>query len=303
MNRISVFALILSVIAVGGNAGAQQYLGRSSESRYEIVRQGMRKVVSENPQTTRGFNIGVSNSGLPIEGVQIGDGPIKTLVVATHHGNEYGSTYVASQFLASMAARPIPGRTVYVIPVLNISGYNANQRHEPLTAELGSVDSNRDYPGPCGPESGEPFKLRSTNLLAKFIDEQEVVASMTLHTYFPSVTYPWGVGRNGTDPYLDLFRQLASFAVEWSGYKIGNSSEVLYPANGCFEDYAFWKHGIWSLLVELGRSHRPSDKELAEMAKVNIPGIAQFLEKAPVVRAVNHEFDGKCFRGISSRRE
>jgi len=276
-------------------------------SKYDLVRTGMRKVVAANPTTARGFDIGVSDSGLPIEGVQIGDGPVKTLVVATHHGNEFGSTYVAAQFIEALAAHPIPGHTVYVIPVLNIVGYNNRTREEPIStrASWGSPtqDPNRDYPGPCGSEGAGPFSLRSTHLLADFIDKAGVSASLTLHTYSPIVAYPWGMGHGSTDPYPDLYKQLAALTVQFSKYPIGNSAQSLYPANGTFEDYAFWKHGIWSLLMEVGTSHNPSNNDLIKMAQVNIPGMAQFLAQVPAERATNHEYDGKCYRGISPRRE
>jgi carboxypeptidase T len=271
----------------------------SDDSRYEAIRQSMRKAVVGNPSTAKGFNIGISDSGKPIEGVQIGNGPVKTLVVATHHGNEYGSTYVASQFIDAMAGHPIPGRTIYVIPVLNINGYNAGNRYEPIGGGEQRQDPNRDYPNPCG--SDGPFALKSTHHLATFIDEAKISSSLTLHTYMPLVAYPWGMGRNFTDPYLDIYKKLASFTVEFSGYDIGNSAQAIYPANGTFEDYAFWKHGIWSLLMELGTSHNPSQADLVKMAKVNIPGMVKFLEQAPAERAMNHEYDGDCSRRLIDR--
>jgi carboxypeptidase T len=208
-------------------------------------------------------------------------------VVGTHHGNEYGATEVAIAFAHSVSENPILGQTVYVIPVLNVSGYNARTRRE-----LG-LDPNRDYPGPCGTTG--PWKLRSTKALADFVDREGIIASATLHTFSPAVLYPWGFSTKDTKTeYNDQYIDLAKAAVVESGYKVGNSGEALYPANGCYEDYAMWKHGIWSLLFEMGKTHAPNQPQIDEMIRGNVPGLRRFLAQAPTTRADKHDFTGKC---------
>jgi carboxypeptidase T len=234
-----------------------------------------------------------SDSGETIQGVAVGNGPLHNLVVASHHGNEYGSVEVARGFAVSLAQAPIPGQTVYVIPVLNVGGYNAKQRREPASNR--TWDPNRNYPGPCGTEG--PFTLKSTQALADFIDKQNIVSSATMHTFYPAVVYPWGVStRDLSTPYDDLFKTLVQASTVESHYEVGNSTEVIYPADGAFEDYAFWKHGIWSLLFELGETHSPSLSQVNQMVQVNVPGLRRFLEQAPRTRAENHAFAGRCDR-------
>ena len=259
---------------------------------YQEVKVFMSGLAAAHPATTRLFDLGVADSGEVIQGMAIsGGGSINNLVVATHHGNEYGSTEVAKSVALSLAQSPLKGQTVYIIPVLNIVGYNARLRQE--TNGNMSFDPNRDYPGPCGTEG--PFKLKSTAALAKFIDEKAIVSSATLHTHFPAVAYPWGFGtKDLSTPHDDLFKQLGAAATVESHYAVGNSTEVIYPASGTFEDYAFWKHGVWSLLFELGYTHNPTDKEVEELLRVNVPGIRRMLEQAPTLRAEKHSFTGKC---------
>ena len=262
-----------------------------SKSQYSDVQKFIRAVVKQYPKNASLITLGISDSGKPIEGLKIGNGPVHNLVVSTHHGNEYGSTEVAKGFAASIAANPIVGQTVFVIPVLNITGYNAKNREE--VAGVDSHDPNRDYPGPCG--TSGPHKLKDTALLAKFIDQQGVIASATLHTYYPAVMYPWGISTHDlSTPYDDQFKTLVEAATVESKYQTGNSTAVLYPADGTFEDYAFWKHGIWSLLFELGNSHNPSPADVKEMVNVNVPGLRRMLEQAPRLRAEKHDFTGKC---------
>jgi hypothetical protein len=261
--------------------------------KYTDVQSYIGDVAKKYPANATLFDLGVSDSGQMIQGLRIGSGPIHNLVVATHHGNEYGSTEVAKGFAASVAAEPIAGQTVFVIPVLNIGGYDSRTREE--VARGKSFDPNRNYPGPCGTEG--PFLLKDITALAAFVDKENIVASATLHTFASKVMYPWGISASGNDlktPYDDLFIQLAQATVVESHYEVGNSTELMYPADGTFEDYAFWKHGMWSLLFELGSSHTPSQSSVDQMVKINVPGLRRMMAQAPTQRAEKHDFTGKC---------
>jgi len=134
-------------------------------------------------------------------------------------------------------------KKVFIIPVLNISGYNANQRREK------SLDPNRDL----------------------------------------------------STAYDAIFNKLANLATIKSGYPTGNSTEVIYSASGTFEDYAFWKHGIWSLLFELGYSHSPSESDVEEIIDRNVPGLIKLMQEAPQKRADDHGFKGSCDWRLLSR--
>jgi len=262
-----------------------------SERKYSDVVAELNSLVKAHPQTVQSFILGDSDSGEKILGVQIGNGPVHNLVVSTHHGNEYGSTEVALAFAQAIAAKPIANQTVYVIPVLNIGGYNAHNRNE--DTENDTFDPNRNYPSPCGTEG--PFTLKDTAALAKFIADKNIIASATLHTFSPAVTYPWGLATNDlTTGYESIFKNLVTQATLDSHYPTGNTTELIYPANGSFEDYAFLQHGIWSLLFELGSTHTPDASETAELIRVNVPGLRRMLEAAPTERAQNHAFTGKC---------
>ncbi len=258
---------------------------------YANVVESLQKIAHDNPRTTELFNLGTSDNGQDIYGVKIGSGLVANLVVATHHGNEYGSTEVALAFAEDIAKNPIAGQTIFVIPVLNIEGYDTRSREEPVKGRW--YDPNRNYPGPCGTEG--PFTLKSTKLLADFIDTENIISSATIHTSFPAVVYPWGLGSEDLrTPYMDTFTKLAIDATSVSKYEIGNSTEVIYPANGTFEDYAYWKHGVWSMLFEVGYSHYPDLKAVKELVRVNPPGLRLMFENAPTERAENHGFSSQC---------
>lgn len=278
--------ILLSLLAVALPAKAE------TRRNYAGMKTALQKLASEHPAAASVFTLAESDSKESIVGLKLGNGPVKNLVVATHHGNEYGSSEVALAFAESLALAPIEGQTVYVIPVLNIGGYNARTRNE-RDAKGISRDANRDYPGPCGTEG--PFTLKSTRALADFVAKEEIVSSATLHTHYPAVMFPWGIStRDLATPYPEIFRDLVNWATEDSRYQVGNSTEVLYPADGAFEDYAFWKHGVWSILFELGYSHSPSENQIQDMIRTNVPGLRRMLERAPRARATNHAFSGQC---------
>ncbi len=271
----------------------------ANSKKYSDVQKFMRGVVAAHPGSAKLITIGNSDTqNLPIEGLQIGNGSVHNMVVATHHGNEYGSTEVAMAFAESIAANPINGQTVFVIPVLNISGFNSNSRNETLGGK--TLDANRDYPNPCGTMG--PFKLKSTAALAKFLEDQNIITSATLHTFSPAVTYPWGMStKDLKTPYESIFKGLVQAAASESHYATGNTTDLIYSANGTFEDYAFLKHGSWSILFELGSSHSPSESDLETLRKVNVPGLRKLFETAPTTLADKHDFTGKCDDSVRKR--
>jgi len=260
-------------------------------SNYDKVVTTLQQIAQQNPANAKLISIGVNDQGTPIQALQIGNGPVNALIVATHHGNEYGSTAVALGVADALAKNPVAGETVFVVPVLNVTGYNRNSRYE--NGISGSFDANRDYTGPC--KKGSTYNLKSTKALADFIDTRNIQISATLHTYWPAVVYPWGIStRDLSTPYDSQYQALVAAATQESRYQTGNNTDVLYAADGTFEDYAYWKHGIWSLLFELGFSHSPDQTAIKNMVDVNVPGIRRFLETSPKERVANHGFTGRC---------
>lgn len=255
--------------------------------KYSDVVQILKETEKKYPHLAKVFDLGVNDDGIMIRGISIGSGSIQNMVVATHHGNEYGSTELALALIQDFVENPIKGQTLHIIPVLNISGYDAKSRREH------GEDPNRNYPGPCATEG--PFTLKSTKALADFVASKNIIASTTLHTFSPAVLYPWGLSTKDTKTEYDqLFIDLGNAAAIESKYPVGNSTDMLYPADGTYEDYAFWKHGIWSMLFELGFSHNPNESAVAEIIRGNVPGIRRYFEKTPSTRAERHAFTGKC---------
>jgi carboxypeptidase T len=283
MKSIIVGSIVLIIASLAS--------ANDSQTRYQDVQDFLRKLVQTYPQTVSLVNVGPSDSGTPIEGVKIGTGSTHELVVATHHGNESGSTDVSEALAQMLAANPIENRQVTIIPVLNISGYNHDRREEALDGKL--VDPNRDYPSPCGSAAG-PFSLKSTQSLAHYLESENIVAALTLHDPFSTITYPWGFQKGEATLYDNLFHDLAVDASTESHYTIGTSANAIYEAHGVFEDYAFWKHGIWTMLYEIGPDYSLDPANLANAVRDLIPGMIRFLKNTPSQAATDHAFKGTC---------
>ncbi|MGZ3698433.1 MAG: M14 family zinc carboxypeptidase, partial [Bdellovibrionota bacterium] len=165
LGKVLVWGIVSFSLTAASPGFATERARDPSTTKYSDVKTFLHKLAAKYPQTTQLFTLGDSDSGDTIEGVAIGNGPIHNMIVSTHHGNEYGSTEVARGAASALAANPIKGQTIYVIPVLNIAGYNAKDRRESAKGDAAGVDHdpNRDYPGPCGTEG--PHLLKDTAAL------------------------------------------------------------------------------------------------------------------------------------------
>lgn len=272
-------------------------------ARYQMVLDRLDDLVEKYPDTSEIIELGTNDKDKTIYVLKVTDPKAEEtshqLVVGGHHGNEYGSVEVAMAFAESIAKKPLEGRTVYVLPALNITGYNTNTRREDF------IDPNRDYLGPCGShdtstskepkdDDNKPFQLKSTKLLADFLVEKNISASLTLHTYGNVITYPWSVNYEQITNDHDTFVAMAELGSEKNNYKIGTAADLLYFVAGNFVDYAYWEHGVWAFLFEIGTSHYPSDKSVKEAISLNVPAMRDMLDVAPAERSVSHAYDLTC---------
>lgn len=242
-------------------------VGRAAETRYDRITAELRSLEAQASHVARVVSIGNNDDGVPILALRVSlqpelSNPLKIahLIVGTHHGNEVAAATTAMAFARALVAK-FQSASVFrdglvetewlVIPVLNISGYNRGTRHER------GIDPNRDYPSPCVADPGG--RLKSTTLLRRLFDARTWVGTITVHGYIGTLTFPWGVNVSDTRTHdHNAFERVTAKAARVNGYRYGTSTEIVYPADGTYEDWAYWRHGTWSLLVEL-RDGSPSD--------------------------------------------
>ncbi|MFT6069166.1 MAG: hypothetical protein ACJAT2_000357 [Bacteriovoracaceae bacterium] len=258
-----------------------------ASSNYDNLHKKIAKVIKGSSFIKR-FTLGKNDEGSILYGYEYSSDSktkkVNHLVVATHHGNEGLSAELAYEFIKSLSSKKdaFKGARIFIIPVLNKSGYDKGEREE--VASGVSHDPNRDYPDPCVEKKS--FKLKSTTLLSGFVKEKNIVGAITIHGYYGSLTYPWGIY---TDNYRsldhDIFELKAQKATRHNSYTTGTHADVLYPAGGAFEDWAYFEHGVWSLLVEL--ENRPDFKNDVKMLYSSI-------ESFPGKRSSDHRHIGNC---------
>jgi carboxypeptidase T len=235
--------------------------------------------LSQHPDTSL-FTLGKNDQGRDIVGIVLGNparAVTKHLVVGTHHGNERAAAQVPLHFIEQILRLKDKTSLYYVIPVLNISGYNSSRRHE-LGADGHQHDPNRDYEDACLVKND--FKLSSTNLLAEFIERENIVAAVSVHGYVGTFTFPWGTTvqdyRTQDDAYMEAW---ARQAVKVNKYKVGTHGAAIYPAAGAFEDWAYYKLGVWSYLLEI-------KSPLSDLRK-DAASLVEFFKHAPNERSRN----------------
>ncbi len=294
---MKAFHLLLCLL-IGGTA-----IAASPTGRYKDVVDKMNQLQTQFPQFASVYSIGQNDDGVDIYAMRISLTPTKMdptkagyLVVGTHHGNELYAATFSVEFLQSVLARytshelfhsNLPDIEWTFVPVLNISGYNANNRYED------GQDPNRDYPGPC--ISAQGGKLKSIKLMMNLLESRVFAGSLTVHGYLGGLTYPWGVDVDKTATKdQNFYDSVFSKAAKLNGYRYGTSTDVVYPCDGTFEDYVYWKKGIFSMLLELVDG---STQDRADTVK----STTLFFDSLDSSPSVNNQFTTSC-RSMHDRR-
>ena len=263
-----------------------------SATNYEKSLSLLKKTYSNHKDITTLINLGPNDQGTDVIGIKIGNRGSGHLVVGAHHGNETKSVTVSFTLIDDIIkiyrdkSHPdhskFVSRSYHIIPVLNVTGYNANNRYE-KGPNGRRVDPNRDYPDPC--QNNSHFQLKSTAALARYIENNDVVSAITIHGYIGTFTFPWGTyAKNTHSPDHEKFLNWAMQAAVHNNYEVGTHADVIYPAVGSFEDWAYHSLGVWAMLLEL--DHYPNYANDSLM-------MLSFLSNVPASKSQNHEH-GAC---------
>lgn len=188
-------------------------------------------VLSQAGEHGRTFTFGHSVEGRPLLGVEVpGDGPLVT-VTAGLHGLEYIGVATA---LAVLAAGPLPGARLVVLPVLNPDGYartwaqGGEGRVRDLRKNARGVDLNRNFPLPY--DAAEPT---------------------------------WVPGAGSTDPDAATYRgpgvlsePEAAAVAAWMEHERPHASANLHSFMGTLIAARVWHRADWSGYTRLGRAFR-----------------------------------------------
>lgn len=273
----------------------------SLAAEYDRVAIELDRLASTYHNYVDAMDLGQNDQGMMIRGITVQHPTRQSiaqphhLVVGTHHGNERMSADLALKF-ANDLIRELQSPTesawevlretkITIVPVLNIGGFNGNRRQE-RDGSGRSLDPNRDYPDPC--RSSSHFQLKSTTGLAKFVYDENIIGAVTIHGYIGTFTFPWGTYTAQTHTHDHAqYMMWAQKAKDRNQYRIGTHTDLIYPAAGAFEDWAYHKYGIWVSLIELDRG--------ANLAK-DSAALLSYLSALPDQRSTQHDHMGPCTR-------
>ncbi len=277
------------------------------QGRYKQIVDRMTALQQQYADYSKIISIGTNDDNEEVLAIRISGNPnqmdptkIGQVIVSTHHGNESGAPQFTMAFIENLLKRytseefwvgKLADQEWTIVPVLNISGYNNNQRQEH------NVDPNRDYPGPC--HTYQTGKLKSIQRVMELLKSRIFAGSVTVHGYDGSFSYPWGMYVNNYKTLDDnIYESLFAKAAEVNDYKSGNGAILIYPANGCYEDYIYWKYGSWSLLLELESGD-------ANDIKKTVPAIAHYFSLLDSSPSQKNTFNTTCtgYRGPDLRVE
>lgn len=287
-NRLLIVVCLFAV-SVASNANPPT-------GKYKKIVDALQALQQENASVSHIFSIGQNDEGTELYAIRISATPqvmdptkIGQLVVSTHHGDETGAPLFTMKFIEDLLNRyqsdefwkgRLADQEWTVVPVLNVSGYNATSRREY------GKDPNRDYPSPCTSHPGGA--LKSIKTIIDFMATRIFTGTVTVHGYDGSLTYPWGMYLNDYKTLDDnQYRQIFQKAAAVNGYRYGTAAEIVYPANGCYEDYVYHKHGMWSLLLELSSG---SESDIT----ATVPAIAKYFELLDSSPSTKNQLTSSC---------
>lgn len=183
-------------------------------------------------------------------------------------------------------------RELVILPMVNVDGRVEVQKGDTwkrknMNSQRGDgVDLNRNfdaawnYEGMDVPSSwkrgltnpwGQTYSGPSaaseveTQTVQSMYTRKKITASMDIHAYGEMFFWPRGYQR-APIPEAATYRQVWQDTFGGNNrYKGGTSLELLYPTCGTTDDYGYDKHGAFSMGLEVGKSFRPSWREVEVM--------------------------------------
>jgi hypothetical protein len=193
--------------------------------------------------------------------------------------------YVGERFGADPEITHLLGsRELWVVPVVNPDGYEANRRIAPggggmrrknmrdaqADGDSRGVDLNRNFgyqwgyddagsspaPDDATYRGTAPFSEPETEAIWNFCVTKQFLLALNYHSYSNVLIFPWGYLDEETEDSL-AYREYAAAMTRHNGYAYGTGDQVIgYPTNGDADDWMygerFDKPRILSMTPEVG---------------------------------------------------
>lgn len=182
----------------------------------------------------------------------------------------------------------VDNREINIVPMVNVDGRiqvekgNAWQRkntHGQGVDLNRNFDSHWNYQGLNVPSSWHgddsnqgsetysgsgPASEPEVQAVQNFYNGRNLKLVLDMHSY--GEMFFWPVGYSDADiPEAPFFRNMYNNTFKKINYQGGTSMALLYPTTATTDDYAYVKHHIMGLGMEIGESFRPSYSEVETM--------------------------------------
>jgi predicted deacylase len=273
---LRLFVLVLGFAPAAFGLQFQRYHG------LEEVGQFLRSSAQENPEIARFVMLGKSLQGREIAYLAISknwspDAPA-IYFNGTHHGNEKASTEAVLGLIHFLLRsrdqvevdRLLRRYRIILQPLVNPDGHAAN-----LRTDSQGIDPNRDYASPTRPEA-DSFRLVETRLVRRLLSNERVVASAAFHSGLEAVLWPWchTPTLSQDDP---VFKSLGEAVARSMGMPKYTQSFNDYQTEGEFIDYAYMKHGVYALTLEVSLEPSPNAAQLPAVVNRAVMGSMAFM--------------------------
>lgn len=134
------------------------------------------------------------------------------------------------------------GYKIIYFPVANPSGF-LKRRRETVP---GKIDPNRDYPIDGNTNC---YQTTATHILDMLFRKYRIDLTIILHNGGSQIAFNWGTFLHQAnshtedyDIYIDIARMMGregGNSSKLDQFKIGTMNEVIYPAIGTFDDWAY----------------------------------------------------------------
>ncbi|MCK4365819.1 MAG: hypothetical protein KAW45_07190 [Thermoplasmatales archaeon] len=128
----------------------------------------------------------------------------------------------------------------------------------------------------------KPFSENETKAIKNFVETHNISISVSYHTYYPYIAYPWAYSNLPTKDE-DLFFSIGENISKINKYpNFGKRNWPVYwrligGCTGASEDWLYGEHNILAFLIELGKEHAPKDPETVINMCRNHTGVHLYL--------------------------
>jgi len=135
-----------------------------------------------------------------------------------------------------------------------------------------STDTGSETYSGTGPAS-EP----EVQAVQNYYGKKKLNMVLDMHSYGEMFFWPVGFS-NTAIPEVNIFKNIYENSFKKIEYQGGTSMSLLYPTTATTDDYAYVKHHILGLGMEIGQSFRPSYSEVDDMWKKLGPNLLYLIK-------------------------